>query len=323
MMQQRVRVAAAQIDTAAGETAQNLAHMADMAEEAAAQGAQLLLFPELAPCGYALDTTIWEAAEVWGGSIMRSVCALAARLKMYIGTSFLEAEGEDFYNTWFLAAPTGEVAGRVRKTPPADGEAMFFRSGGGSHVVETQLGRIGVAICYEALLHARLSELYAAQVDLVLISVAASHIRDERPGDDAAFTKLADEIGAHWAATLGVPIVVANRCGPLSIPLGPDVAPIITRFCGRSAIVDGDGSHVAALVEEEGVIVGDVQLHGAGRSAAPPVAYGGMWAQPVPWFAEQWPIGQAEAEKWYAASDERRTSALRTTGAQAAAVPRV
>ena len=54
-----------------------------------------------------------------------------------MGTSFLEAEGDDFYNTFVLVGPTGREAGRVRKQTPAMYEPWFFRGQPGSHVIET------------------------------------------------------------------------------------------------------------------------------------------------------------------------------------------
>lgn len=63
--------------------------------------------------------------------------------------TFLEAEGEDFFNCFALSTPKGEIAGRVRKCPPASFEAYHYRAGDTSQVINTEIGRIGVGVCYE------------------------------------------------------------------------------------------------------------------------------------------------------------------------------
>ncbi|MDY6797094.1 MAG: hypothetical protein SWK76_17705 [Actinomycetota bacterium] len=46
---------------------------------------------------------------------------------MWLATGFLEAEGEDFYNTFVHCNPSGEEDGRVRKQTPAFAEAYYTR----------------------------------------------------------------------------------------------------------------------------------------------------------------------------------------------------
>ena len=67
-------------------------------------------------------------------------------LQIWLGASFLEASGADFYDTFVLTAPSGNEAGRVRKQIPAGPEAYFFRGEIGSHVISTPIGKIGVTM---------------------------------------------------------------------------------------------------------------------------------------------------------------------------------
>ena len=87
------------------------------------------------PSGYFLTEEIWDCAEPWNGPTYAWLTALARRMGIFLGTSFLEAEGEDFYNTFALATPEGEIAGRVRKTPPASLEALFWENVGFAHAL--------------------------------------------------------------------------------------------------------------------------------------------------------------------------------------------
>lgn len=207
---------------------------------------------------------------------------LANRLGIYLGTSFLEAEGEDFYNTFALATPGGEIAGRVRKSPPPSLEAYFYRAGSTPHVIETDLGRIGVGICYENLLFERLDRLVQSSVDLVLQPTAAGRPKSFRPGDVELFDQMVARIAPRYARVLGVPVVLANRAGRIQTQLPAGMGEYDSSFSGLSRIVDSDASVRAKLGEEEGMIVAEVQLDPDRKRTAKPRRYGEIWALPVP-----------------------------------------
>ncbi len=60
---------------------------------------------------------IWDSAETIHGQSVSWLKSLAHQCGVSIGMSFLEVEGTDFFNSFVLATPTGEIAGRVRKAP--------------------------------------------------------------------------------------------------------------------------------------------------------------------------------------------------------------
>lgn len=166
-MPKKIRVAAVQMNCRPGEVAHNLAHAEAMVASAAEQGAALVLLPELMPSGYMATEGIWKSAETINGRSVKWLLSTAKRFGIYLGFSFLEAEGEDFYNSFVLSSPEGKFIGRVRKNPPASIEAYFYKAGSDHHVIETDLGRIGVGICYENLLYDQMCFLYGEDVDLV------------------------------------------------------------------------------------------------------------------------------------------------------------
>ena len=59
--------------------------------------------------------------------------ALAAELKIWIPTSFFEADGPHYYNSLAMVGPDGKVAGVYRKSHIPDGpgyeEKFYFRPG--------------------------------------------------------------------------------------------------------------------------------------------------------------------------------------------------
>src|SRR5262249_42346741 len=71
----------------------NLKHARTLAGGAAVQGAMLVLFPELMPTGSYMYFDTWDAAEPSHGKTVQWLKATAARLRIWLGAGFLEADG--------------------------------------------------------------------------------------------------------------------------------------------------------------------------------------------------------------------------------------
>lgn len=126
-----LRVAAVQMISENGDISGNLRRATGFVEKAVARGAKLILLPEFMPPGYILTEEIWNGGEPKEGPTVVWMKATSKRLGVWLGTSYLEAEGEDFYNTFVITNPEGEEDGRVRKQSPAVGEAFFTKGQGG------------------------------------------------------------------------------------------------------------------------------------------------------------------------------------------------
>jgi len=301
----KLSVAAVQMACEPGKTGDNLKRAHKMVEEAVEKGAELVLLPELMPSGYMATEAIWDSAESMNGQSVAWLKETAKQYEIYLGFTFLEAEGEDFYNAFVLANPKGDIAGRVRKSPPASIEANFYKAGDDPHVIETEIGRIGVSICYENLLHERLCELSKLSVDIVLSPSAAGRPKAILPGDVRRFEKMLIQWRGLYSGALGVPNVIANRVGLLDTELPGMLPHLKSSFPGLSVITDSDGTVLAELGEEEGVIVADVHLDPHKKKKGLPECHGKMWAMPVPWYAFIWPMTQKTGEKRYRASKIR------------------
>lgn len=307
----KLTVAAIQLRCEPLRTSENLANAERFIEQAASAGAQLVLLPELMPGGYILTEEIWKTAEKFDGPSVAWLKRIAHRHAIYLGMTFAEADGTDFFNSFALATPKGEIAGRVRKSPPASVEAYFFRAGDDVHYIDTEIGRIGVGICYENLLYERISALHQASVDLVVQPTAAGTPTPAFPirrKDSVAFDCMLKGSTAFYAQALGVPVVMANRCGPLITPLPGGFPAQNTSFPGLSAIADSDGALKVQLGADEGIICTEVTLDSERKAKQPPRPYG-RWALPVPWYAFLWPLTQKLGERWYARHPSRSTLA--------------
>lgn len=310
METRHLNIGVVQMDSEVGNVSANLEHAGELVNVAARMGAQIVLTPELMPCGYTLTEAIWDYAEPFDGQTVAWLRRLAKQLNIFLGTSFLEAADEDFYNSFVLAAPDGSIAGRVRKNPPASLEAYFYRGGNDPHVIETVLGRIGVGICFENLLYEHLQEMQQASVDLILQPTAAGRPKPMKAGDIELFDSMIRRCAPYHARALGVPVALADRTGLINTELPGGFGTFHSTFPGYSQIVDSDGVVKARMKAEEAVVVAEVIVSPTRKRSKRLRRYGGMWAFPMPWFAYIWPETQQMGEKDYAENPRRRQAAL-------------
>ena len=302
-----VQVAAVQIESKNGLVEANLEHAKPLIEQAAQGDAQLIMLPEFMPTGYIFTTAIWDGAEPKHGPTVQWLKENSKRLGVWLGTSFLEADGEDFFNTFVLATPEGKEAGRVRKQTPAAYEAFFTRGGYGSHVMDTELGRIGVGICYENQLTYIPQIMQEQSADILLM-----------PHSYPAIAQMAMSLGdlaQRYARLLGIPAVVCNKSGPWRSPY-PGI-PFYTAnsyFPGLSTIADSDGSVKAQLGNEEKAIIAAVTFDPNLKTHEVP-RHGGRWAWKGPWIRNGARVMEVLGRLWYRMSSERKRKALKVSSA--------
>lgn len=273
-------LAVAQITCQDGKVLENLDHATQMAEQAQKQGAQLVLFPEFMPQGYRLDPALWDSAEPFDGPTTDWLSETSRRLGIYLGTSFLEAKNGHFLNTFALYETSGKIVGAVRKRNPSMWEAYFFKGERGDPYLDTDLGRIGVGICFDNHTYELASAIQQSNIDLMLMPhsyctptlatkmVSQSDIDqlNSRPGLVACLYN-------EW---FGVPVLMGNKSGAWNSPV-PDTTlgvPKDFRFSGRSLLLDADGTRRAELGDEEAVLVGTVTLDPALKKQTHPPKYG-------------------------------------------------
>jgi len=255
-----------------------------------------------------MGSRAWNAAEPKNGPTEKWMKSSSARLGVWLGTSYLEADGEDFFNTFVLTAPSGKIAGRVRKQKPAGPEAFFFKGDTGSHTISTKLGKIGVGICYENYLCFLPQLLYDNDVDLILMPHSAP-IRELDGSPIASF----------YAALLGIPAIMVNKVGSFYSPplrfLSPTLIaegwrPMVNTFPGKSAIADADGNIKAKMGSDEGILVEDVSLDSSLKTKLE-LKCDNQWIKAPPHKKQQYydhmeNLGAA----WYSESSERKQRAV-------------
>ena len=129
-----------------------------MIREAASNGAQIIALPEMWNCPYSND--FFRAySESENGETVGRMSELAKELSVYlIGGSIPELDDDRVYNTCFAFDREGQVIGKHRKAHLFDidvkGGIRFMESdtltaGDAATVIDTEYGKIGIAICYD------------------------------------------------------------------------------------------------------------------------------------------------------------------------------
>lgn len=138
--------------------AHNLRRAGDLLRRAAGEGADLCVLPEMFNCPY--DNACFpDYAEEAGDRTWRFLSEIARETGVVlVGGSVPEREGAHLYNTSYIFSGEGVQLGRHRKlhlfnVDIAGGqrflESETLTAGDDITVLDTALGRIGVAICFD------------------------------------------------------------------------------------------------------------------------------------------------------------------------------
>lgn len=155
-----MKVAVAQITPKTGDKGANQEKMKQQIIEAAEQGADLIVFPELVLTGYNCGDKFFELAETLPGQATDYFSELAAKYNIHILWGMPEQSIPGvLYNVAALVGPDGYIGNWRKNTlpghatdntgPGAFPDRRFFKAGNGLEVYDTAIGRIGCLICYD------------------------------------------------------------------------------------------------------------------------------------------------------------------------------
>lgn len=277
-MSRALKLATVQMDAAPAPLADRLARADALVTEAAAQGAQLVVLPELFNAGYEYHDRNYALAETLNGPTLEWMKATAARYWIHLAGSFLLRDGDEVFNSAFIVAPEGRTW-RYDKIYPYAWERAYFREGRHITIAETDLGRFGMLICWDTA-HADLWRRYAGQVDAMVITScppamqAAEYILPNGkrihsselgiPNSEAIHFQHQDiETQARW---MGVPVVASTGAGAFRSDL-PMPVPAALAEAVRMRIEAGYG-HYAKIIRADGTVAACVDQDGDGVQVA-------------------------------------------------------
>jgi hypothetical protein len=285
-----IKVATTQMDATPAPTADRLARAERLVNEAAQAGAQLVVLPEFFNAGFVYDEAGHRWAERLDGPTAAWMKEIAARLKIHLAGSLMLLDQDEVYNALLLVAPDGRTW-RYDKIYPWALERGYVRDGNRITVAETDLGDLGMMICWDTA-HPELWRRYAGRVDMMVIASCPPDVcnptfhfpNGDRLTVDNMGPLMAKIKGAgrllfgdmlnQQAAWLGVPAVNTVVTGQIKIdmlrglaalPIILPVAPWLAKYlpqvgqmqisCGMlpgSKVVDAGGRVLTELTQEQG-----------------------------------------------------------------------
>jgi N-carbamoylputrescine amidase len=245
-----------------GQRDADIARTAAAVRAAAAQGAQVILPPELFEGHYfcrhedeALFATALPLAEHPAVATMREV---ALETKTYIPTSFFERDGHHHYNSLAMIDDGGNIMGVYRKSHIPDGpgyeEKFYFRPGNtGFKVWPTRHGVIGVGICWDQWYPETARHMMLQGAEVLMFPTAIG----SEPHDPALDTRRMWRRAMQGHAVSNVvPVVACNRVG-----IEEAGTPHAQQFYGTSFIADERGDIQAERNDhEEGAVIAGFDL---------------------------------------------------------------
>lgn len=276
MSSQKVRAAVIQAAPLLFDKSSALDKLAIWSARAAAEGAGLIVFPEVFLPGYPRGLSMgarvgsrtpegrldwaryWDSSIEVPGAECRQIGLLARQHRVYLAVGVVERDTEysraTLYNTLLYFGPDGSLLGKHRKLVPTGSERLLWGQGDGSTltVLETPFGRIGGLICWENYMPLARTAMYAKGIDILLTPTA-----DARETWQSTIRHIACEGRCY---VLSSNQYVTKELYPQDLACYDDIAGDEATLCrGGSAIVDPLGSYAAApLYDEEGLLIADL-----------------------------------------------------------------
>ena len=153
-MARSLTLALVQIDTKLGDLAANLEHVLQLTEEAAGQGAEFIVFPELALTGYnqeLLGHKLVELALTPADEPIQQLARAAGQHNVHLVVGFIERRTIPgvVYNSIVICGPDGSVLRTYAKSHLFSSENLHFRPGASVSILNTEHGVIGPMICMD------------------------------------------------------------------------------------------------------------------------------------------------------------------------------
>ena len=208
---------------------------------AAADGAGLLICPELYMSGYNIGDAIAECAEKADGPFARAAAELARRHRINLIYGFPEIDRQKLYNAAICISAMGETLAvhRKRILPPGT-ESDYFSVGKGDTLVEVGGFTVAMVICYEAEFPEAVRNVALLGAHLVAVPTALSEV----------WPDIANRMMPTRALESGIYLAYANHSGEENG----------LAYLGSSCIIGPDGKELARAGIGEEMIFADLSI---------------------------------------------------------------
>lgn len=210
------KIGLAQINSEIGQLEANLNKHLALAQQAAAEGAELLVFPELSLTGYSLKDMVPQVVSqpTAADPIFGPLLEASQQIDLIVG--YVEADPRQRFYVAAAYLSKGELVHRHRKVYlPTYGlfqEGRFFAAGDQIRAFDTQFGRLGLLIC-EDFWHASAPYLLWLDGADLMIFMSASPSRGLGKSPVLSSVSWVERINRAYASTFTSFIAHTNRVG--------------------------------------------------------------------------------------------------------------
>lgn len=275
-MDNTIKVAAAQVSPVFLNKSETIVKACKAIEEAAANGAKLIVFPEAFIPGY--PDWVWLIPNSKGADLNKLfvelvensvsvpdnatdlLCEAAKKnsINVVIGMNErnTESSNSSIFNSMLFIDDSGEIIGKHRKLMPTGGERLVWAQGDGSDLksYQTSAGKIGGLICWENYMPLARAAMYETGMQIL-----TAPTWDKSPNWLASMQHIAREGG----------VFVISVCMAFSMNDLPDRFEFRKMYPegrdwinqGNSCIIGPNGKVIAGPLEaEEGILYADINL---------------------------------------------------------------
>ncbi|MGI6778013.1 MAG: carbon-nitrogen hydrolase family protein [Acetivibrionales bacterium] len=221
-------------------------------EEAAQNGAELVALPEIFNCPYQKELFADYAESIDSGETIKRISDTAKKLGTYIvAGSIPETDEGKIYNTSITFDNKGRIIAKYRKVHlfniDIPGKIVFKESevlsqGNDITVINTELCKIGIAICYDIRFPEQMRLLALSGAELIVIPAAFNMITGQ----------------AHWELLIRTRAIDNQVYVAAVSPARNENAAYIAY--GNSMVADPWGNVIAKADEKEGIIYALIDL---------------------------------------------------------------
>ena len=231
--------------------------------EGAATGAKILVFPEYAALEQSaalgkevaldLGATVKGVAELAGERVaFHADLARRHDVHILVGSGPVMSDDGRYYNAAQLVTPSGQIGEQTKVIMTPFEREWGVEGGGALRVFETQLGRIGIAICYDSEFPLQVRTLAAAGIELLLVPSCTEFVSGfNRIRTGARARALENQIACVTSPTVGEAVwspAVDYNTGAAGV------------YVPSERGVSDDGVLAEGILNEPGWVTADIDL---------------------------------------------------------------
>ena len=248
-----------------GDVEANLKHFTQFIEQAAAKGARLICFPELALVSYSTHKDVLLHAEKIPGPTTTKLETIARRFDVYISAGMAEQDDDHFHITQLLVGPQGYL-GKYRKNHPTGGEqACGFLPGESFPTWDIDGFRFGMLICWDGRYKQTIEVMKKAHVDVIhhphgnAVGGLGRHAEEWTRSKMVYFAPRATFARAH--------IIINNSAGDTAQPdgdmrfsSGALVLDVLGQVVNRTMQTDRNEKMIIATIQKPSALIPEGEL---------------------------------------------------------------